>query len=122
MDINHLIPSSSLVKTLVRVAFFIDSFSYHHSTYITIPLLDAGLRVRQSGTMGNDLYVKSRWIIGGLLTSSSSSSTGGSARSLKKRKIETKSSEYDSDEEEESKKKKARRSSGNTKKKNPALI
>jgi hypothetical protein len=26
----------------------------------------AGLRVRQSGTMGNDLYVKSRWVMGGL--------------------------------------------------------
>ena len=96
--------------------FFISSFNLHHHS-----LLDAGLRVRQSGTMGNDLYVKSKWIIGGLLTSSSSSSTVSSARSLKKRKIETKSSEYESDEEE-SRKKKARRSSGNTKKKNPALI
>ena len=26
----------------------------------------AGLRVRQSGTMANDLYVKSRWVMGGL--------------------------------------------------------
>lgn len=95
-------------------------FISYLATYVTILLLDAGLRVRQSGTMGNDLYVKSRWIIGGLLTSSTSSSTGGSARSLKKRKIEIKSSEYS--DEEESRKKKARRSSGNTKKKNPALI
>mmetsp|Transcript_21661 Transcript_21661/g.43337 ORF Transcript_21661/g.43337 Transcript_21661/m.43337 type:complete len:235 (+) Transcript_21661:1-705(+) len=26
----------------------------------------AGLRIRQSGTMANDLYVKNRWILGGL--------------------------------------------------------
>ena len=26
----------------------------------------SGMRVRQSGTMGNDLYVKNRWIVGGL--------------------------------------------------------
>eukprot|EP00970_Alexandrium_tamarense_P005703 scaffold933_cov190-Alexandrium_tamarense.AAC.23 len=29
----------------------------------------AGLRVRQSGTMANDLYVKNRWILGGLFKS-----------------------------------------------------
>jgi hypothetical protein len=29
----------------------------------------AGLRVRQSGTMANDLYAKSRWILGGISSS-----------------------------------------------------
>ena len=92
----------------------------------------AGLRVRQSGTMGNDLYVKNRWIIGGLLDSSSISSGTGK----KKRKSGTKSSSEsrDIDEETEKKSRKRQRRSDdgddtssskagrNTKRKNPALI
>jgi len=37
----------------------------------------AGLRVRQSGTMGNDLYVKNRWIVGGLFSGSGMMLGGG---------------------------------------------
>ena len=40
----------------------------------------AGLRVRQSGTMANDLYVKNRWIIGGLFHTVGSGSGRGVAR------------------------------------------
>mmetsp|Transcript_20811 Transcript_20811/g.38891 ORF Transcript_20811/g.38891 Transcript_20811/m.38891 type:complete len:418 (-) Transcript_20811:46-1299(-) len=62
----------------------------------------AGLRVRQSGTMANDLYVKSRWIFGG--TSSQESQKRRSTGDFpggKKRRVE---------------------GSGNTKKQNPALV
>jgi hypothetical protein len=57
-----------------------------------------GDRVRQSGTMANDLYVKSRWILGGRF---SKLLDKDSSESNKKRKI---------------------KGSGNTKKKNPALV
>lgn len=65
-----------------------------------------GLRVRQSGTMANDLYVKNRWIFGGICGSNQQKinvggggCSGSAAR--KKAKID---------------------GSGNTKKKNPALV
>jgi hypothetical protein len=59
----------------------------------------SGNRVRQSGTMANDLYVKSRWIFGGLFGKKSAKET--SAKPSKKQKID---------------------GSGNTKKLNPALV
>jgi hypothetical protein len=58
-----------------------------------------GSRVRQSGTMGNDLYVKSRWMLGGTLGSSAAQTD--ISKTSKKQKIE---------------------GSGNTKKANPALV
>ncbi|CAJ1954357.1 unnamed protein product [Cylindrotheca closterium] len=58
----------------------------------------SGERVRQSGTMANDLYVKSRWILGGKLLGS------------------------ESKESKTSKKRQKVTGSGNTKKNNPALI
>jgi hypothetical protein len=58
-----------------------------------------GSRVRQSGTMGNDLYVKSRWMLGGTL--GSSAATTDNSKTSKKQKIE---------------------GSGNSKKANPALV
>mmetsp|Transcript_8962 Transcript_8962/g.21317 ORF Transcript_8962/g.21317 Transcript_8962/m.21317 type:complete len:397 (+) Transcript_8962:47-1237(+) len=58
----------------------------------------SGERIRQSGTMANDLYVKSRWILGGKFLGSASRD---GKESNKKQKVT---------------------GSGNTKKKNPALI
>lgn len=66
-----------------------------------------GLRVRQSGTMANDLYVKNRWILGGLSGPSQSFQEKGSTKSAlshpqkKKRRVD---------------------GSGNTKQENPALV
>jgi len=64
----------------------------------------AGIRVRQSGTMANDLYVKNRWMLGGVM-----------AKPEKKRDI---SDEYVDDENNDEYKK----SRGNTKVSNPSLI
>jgi hypothetical protein len=58
-----------------------------------------GSRVRQSGTMANDMYVKNRWMLGGVLGNSSAQSE--TFKPAKKRKVE---------------------GSGNTKKANPALV
>jgi hypothetical protein len=58
-----------------------------------------GMRVRQSGTMANDLYGKNRWIFGGVFGSKDKNEYKAAAR--KKPKIE---------------------GSGNSKKKNPALV
>jgi len=41
----------------------------------------AGSRVRQSGTMANDLYVKSRWIFGGIMSGDHSNATCAKKRS-----------------------------------------
>jgi hypothetical protein len=74
-----------------------------------------GLRVRQSGTMANDVYVKSGWMFGGLFEKS---------RGSKKTSID----KADDNEEAEQPRKKHRSSSsnnkgkGNSKKSNPALI
>ncbi|KAL3827519.1 hypothetical protein ACHAXA_002016 [Cyclostephanos tholiformis] len=56
----------------------------------------AGLRVRQSGTMGNDLYVKNRWIICGLFRTSIG--LVGSGRKTTRDRIGGKST-VDSDDE-----------------------
>jgi hypothetical protein len=72
----------------------------------------AGNRVRQSGTMANDLYVKSRWVFGGI------SST---KLSLQTKKRETPSSSGEGLAEGNKKKRRVERS-GNTKKTNPALV
>lgn len=56
-----------------------------------------GSRVRQSGTMGNDLFMKNRWIFGGFFGKQSKEGS----KPTKKQKIE---------------------GSGNTKKMNPALV
>mmetsp|Transcript_7719 Transcript_7719/g.11387 ORF Transcript_7719/g.11387 Transcript_7719/m.11387 type:complete len:429 (-) Transcript_7719:106-1392(-) len=45
----------------------------------------AGSRVRQSGTMGNDLYIKSKWMFGGLFCKKSSSNEAAEASVGKKR-------------------------------------
>jgi hypothetical protein len=58
-----------------------------------------GDRVRQSGTMANDLYVKSRWMFGGIFGTKAARDSSSKLR--KKQKIE---------------------GSGNTKKRNPALV
>ena len=58
-----------------------------------------GDRVRQSGTMANDLYVKSRWMLGGTL--GKKEFIGSSAVTSKRVRVE---------------------GSGNTKASNPALI
>lgn len=65
----------------------------------------SGLRVRQSGTMANDLYVKSRWIYGGF---------SGPKNEVKSEKTASKSSQ--------GKRKRAEGSSANNKRSNPALV
>jgi hypothetical protein len=60
----------------------------------------AGSRVRQSGTMANDVFVKNRWMMGGIF-----------AKPMKKRAVDTVDDEVIS-----------KRSVGNTKSTNPALI
>lgn len=66
----------------------------------------AGSRVRQSGTMANDLYCKNRWMLASIL-----------AKPEKKRRVAY--GEEDDDDVEEVYVKKPK---GNTKKSNPALI
>ena len=74
----------------------------------------AGLRVRQSGTMANDLYCKSRWIMGGLLMR-----VNKAPGMMKKRK--GKESMLKDQVSTENPKKKRRMETGE-KKMNPALI
>ena len=78
----------------------------------------AGLRVRQSGTMANDLYVKSRWVMGGLFQSTSG---GGVGKKTTKKKMVANSKKRSNESEEgggSGARKKKRRKGGN----NPALI
>ena len=84
-------------------AFFFGENPYH------------GLRVRQSGTMANDLFVKSMWILGGLFEMPGS---------LNKRKIKADAEEKNEDGHAHPKKKQrgAEEVKGNSKKSNPALI
>jgi hypothetical protein len=104
----------------------------------------AGLRVRQSGTVGNNLYVKNRWIVGEVFSSSGSNaynccSSSGSPKNEKSAGETTNHSNNDDDEdgiEVEQRGKRRKGSSaadssdgkkkgkrGNTaKRKNPALI
>jgi hypothetical protein len=74
-----------------------------------------GLRVRQSGTMANDVFVKSMWMFGGLFQ-----------KNYRSNKSEIKeSNNYDDEEAQEQPRKKHRSSKkgkGNNKKSNPALI
>jgi hypothetical protein len=72
----------------------------------------AGLRVRQSGTMANDLYVKNRWVMGGLLSTQCDDDRGG-----KKEKVAMKSKMRRESVEEGSPRKKRRKVRSN-----PALI
>ena len=72
----------------------------------------SGNRVRQSGTMANDLYVKSRWIFGGISSAKSSIPT---------KKRDTAAAAAGKGIEGEKKKRRVE-GSGNTKKTNPALV
>ena len=67
--------------------------------------------------MANDLYVKNRWILGGLFTSDGTSG-------IKRKKTERTSSSVDVDGEKKCKKARTggEGGGGNTKNKNPALI
>ena len=62
----------------------------------------AGSRIRQSGTMANDVYVKNRWMIGGIL-----------AKPVKKRVF---------DDDEDAEEVDYKRPMGNSKSSNPSLI
>eukprot|EP00562_Extubocellulus_spinifer_P023005 CAMPEP_0178631766 /NCGR_PEP_ID=MMETSP0698-20121128/11184_1 /TAXON_ID=265572 /ORGANISM="Extubocellulus spinifer, Strain CCMP396" /LENGTH=448 /DNA_ID=CAMNT_0020271213 /DNA_START=20 /DNA_END=1366 /DNA_ORIENTATION=- len=75
----------------------------------------AGMRVRQSGNMANDVFVKNRWMIGGV--------RGEGLFGLKRKSLQ-KRQQMDSSpvKEKEDKKKKRKKLKGNTKKSNPALI
>ena len=79
----------------------------------------AGLRVRQSGTMANDLYVKSRWVMGGLFVPDNKrmvATTLVKSKSKKKRRKD--SEERRSSSSDVHRKKKRRKGDGS----NPALI
>ncbi|KAL7463547.1 hypothetical protein ACHAXS_003909 [Conticribra weissflogii] len=76
----------------------------------------AGLRVRQSGTMANDLYVKNRWIVGGLFN-------GGGSKRMHNRSKKISSEKANDCERKQKKARKGNDVCGsNTKKNNPALI
>mmetsp|Transcript_15067 Transcript_15067/g.22980 ORF Transcript_15067/g.22980 Transcript_15067/m.22980 type:complete len:389 (-) Transcript_15067:1070-2236(-) len=68
----------------------------------------AGTRIRQSGTMANDLYIKNRWIIGGIM-----------AKPDKKRAVDNVFVNIKNADEDDSGYKKSK---GNTKLTNPSLI
>eukprot|EP00984_Skeletonema_dohrnii_P005304 scaffold1860_cov83-Skeletonema_dohrnii-CCMP3373.AAC.1 len=73
----------------------------------------AGLRVRQSGTMANDLYVKSRWVMGGPFQRRSDVVK----KKKRKTKMVDKSKKKRKESEEKGSDRKKRRKGGN-----PALI
>ena len=81
-----------------------DSFDYDTSSFFS-PNPYCGLRVRQSGTMANDVYVKSRWIYGGF---------SGPIREIASKKSTTTSSK--------GKRKRVDAANANSKKTNPALV
>ena len=80
----------------------------------------AGLRVRQSGTMANDLYVKSRWVMGGLFVPDSKKmvaiTSNNKSKSKKKRRMDSEVRRSSSGDVH--RKKKRRKGDGS----NPALI
>ena len=88
----------------------------------------AGWRVRQSGTMGNDLYVKNSWIVGGLFQGGGGSNVPSSGEECaepqaraEKRRRRSEDVEDDGGETQPPK----RQNNGenvNTKRTNPALI
>jgi len=81
-------------------AFFFGENPYH------------GLRVRQSGTMANDIYVKSKWMFGALIE-----------KSYNSKKAKTKElCKIEDEESHERPRKKYKKEKGNNKKSNPALI
>jgi hypothetical protein len=91
-----------------------------------------GLRVRQSGTMGNDLFVKNRWIICGLFQKMSSIPNTATPPTRNKRNksiTDRRNKDDDDDDIGEEKSRKRQRNDNdagggdkNAKKKNPALI
>lgn len=81
----------------------------------------AGLRVRQSGTMANDLYVKSRWVMGGVFQRvDDDEKKKTKSKKIKKTMDKDKSKKKRSKESDErgSARKKRRKGGGS----NPALI
>eukprot|EP00978_Attheya_sp_CCMP212_P003957 scaffold8420_cov48-Attheya_sp.AAC.2 len=82
----------------------------------------SGSRVRQSGNMANDLFVKNRWIFGGIIEPPAKSKPRPSkvvvVSSATQKRSTTEKDEMDGQE----RKKKKRKGAGNTKKANPALI
>lgn len=72
-----------------------------------------GLRVRQSGTMANDVYVKSRWMLGGLLTQASNS---------KMQHVKKETNNEDEQTHDQPRKKRKKNKGSNSKNSNPALI
>ncbi|KAL7526115.1 hypothetical protein ACHAWF_001631 [Thalassiosira exigua] len=89
----------------------------------------AGLRVRQSGTMGNDLYVKNRWILGGTLGRGGIRGGGGrgvTAPEEKGKGARASGRDGDGDDDEgggrERKRRRREQRGGDVKRRNPALI
>ena len=78
----------------------------------------AGLRVRQSGTMANDLYVKSRWVMGGLFQRGSGDGNVDKEKKKTKMVDKSKKKKKRKESEDEGGARKKRRKGGS----NPALI
>ena len=85
----------------------------------------AGSRVRQSGNMANDLFVKNRWMFGGIF-GGSEQKTSSTSTSKKRKETEEENGDDEESPKKKEKKKKKKKSKGskggNTKKSNPALI
>ena len=98
-DCNHLMDKKLLPHLPPLAAEIMGVEGYGDLTFFAENPY-SGTRIRQSGTMANDVYVKNRWMIGGIL-----------AKPMKKRV-------FDDDVHEVNNKKPM----GNSKKSNPALI
>ena len=103
-DIQYLLQKSLIQEIPVGLAeilkedFLDDTGEYDTDSFFSVNPF-CGNRVRQSGTMANDLYVKNRWMFGGIF--GSRPKTQVETKPTKKIKIE---------------------GSGNSKKVNPALV
>ena len=86
---------------------------------------NAGIRVRQSGNMGNDLFVKNRWIFGGVFRRDDGSvgaKTSGKSKGSKADEEETPSIEKKSSSGDGPSKKDAQDKKKKKKRKNLALM
>lgn len=99
--VDHYGPKSKSEDDDLDKSFFFGENPYH------------GLRVRQSGTMANDVFVKSGWMFGGLFQKSC----------ISKQKTMKVADDNEEDVEQPRKKHRgSKKGKGNSKKRNPALI
>jgi len=140
LDGGYVDPKSLPREVLEAVDCSATGYDESSATFIFGQNPYSGFRVRQSGTMGNDLFVKNRWIIGGLFRKCDGRVVDDGAAPSKKRKNNSEgenktydADDIDDDEHEKTSRKKhrsggrgVRSSSGGkskkNKRKNPALI